>query len=141
MSDSLPIFVHVLAATLLFGAVLTALLLSRSGAAGKNPELFAAATFRTLLFVALPTWLLLIIFGTWAEHAGDVPETERWLKIGSAIGNGTILVLLAAIGAAYAWTKTPRGPWQSRAVMFLTLAYIVALAAAWWVMSAKPGAS
>jgi len=140
MSAKLPVFIHVLTATLLFGAVLTALILSRAGTSGKHPELFARATFRSLLLVALPSWLLLVVFGTWAQHKEDVPNTERWLKIGASLGTGTVLVLLAAVGAAYAWTKAPRGPWQSRAVMFLTLAYIVALAAAWWVMSAKPGA-
>ncbi len=131
------IFFHVLGAITLFGAtgVVAVLALAARGRAEQLP--LARASFWTLIALALPAWVVMLAFGTWAESTADFSSDPGWLGIGTAVADGGLLVLLAAAFLAFRWTRRPNGGSLVTAIGVLTSFYLVALAVAWWVMSAK----
>jgi hypothetical protein len=136
MRPDAEVFLHVLGGIALFGAVGTAALLAWRGRRGDAPVL-AGAAFRTLLVLGLPAWLVLFVFGNAAKSKEHVPAGTEWLRIGIAIAIAGAVVLLAAIGSSYAWSRTPSRRGLATATGALTTALLVALGVAWWVMTAK----
>jgi hypothetical protein len=130
------LFVHVLAAIVLFAAIGAVAVITLATAKVADQGILARASLGTLLLGAVPAWLAMFVFGSWTkstEHWGDT----RWLSIGSGIAGAGIAILLVSCAVAYAWTRKPAGGWQPVALRTLTLVYLVALGVAWWVMSAK----
>jgi hypothetical protein len=137
-SWNLPLFLHVFGAIALFGASAAALTLAWAGRRTGSSSALAHGAFGTLLLVALPAWLLMFVFGSVTESKEHLPDGVNWVEVPSTIASAGLLVLLAATGSAFSWRRSPDGTWQPRAVAVLSAAYIVALAFAWWVMTAKP---
>jgi hypothetical protein len=131
------VFIHVLGAITLFGATgaVAVLALAARGRAEQAP--LARASYWTLLVLALPAWLLTVVFGSWVESAGDWPEGLGWLDLGAAIGDAGLLVLLLAAFLAFRWQRGATSARLPTAICVLTSLYLVALAVAWWVMSTK----
>jgi hypothetical protein len=101
--------------------------------------------FRTLLVVAWPGFVVMRIAGQWLESREDVPGDPTWLGIGFAVSDfGVLLLIVLTVLAWRAARRPPANPGDrpatSRAVAALTPIYLLALAVAWWAMSAKPGA-
>lgn len=137
MRPDLQLFLHVLGAVALFGAVAAVAIL---GFAGRRPDgraRLAGASLRTLIFVAVPAWAVMLAFGSWTKSKEGLPGGIEWLKIGSAIAAAGIAVLLATAAIAYAWTRRPSDGRLPLALGVLATGYLAALAVAWWVMSAK----
>ena len=131
------LFLHVLGAITLFGSTAAVTVLALFG---RNREVqlpLARASFFTVLVLAIPSWVVTLAFGYWTEDAMDWPEGVGWIDIGAAIADAGLLVLLVAGGLSYAWTRRPVRGWQVTALGTVTGLYLVALAVAWWVMSAK----
>lgn len=125
-----PLFVHVLGAMLLFGAVLAAVI---AGAAGHR-----AAQFKALL-VAVPMWVLMRGGAAWVYSNGySAAKNQTWLSLGMAIADGGLLVLLLAIGTAY-WSQRALSLRATRIAAGLGGVYLVLLAIAWLAMSGKWG--
>jgi hypothetical protein len=137
MRPDTEVFLHVLGGTVLFGAVGTAALLSWRGRRGDGAQVLAGAAFRTLLVLGLPAWLVLFVFGNATKSKEHLPAGTEWLRIGIAIAIAGAVVLLAAIGSSYAWSRTPSRRGLATATGALTTALLVALGVAWWVMTAK----
>ena len=135
----LPLFLHVLGAIVLFGAAGAVTMLAWASKRGQNLPTLARGAFGTLLLCALPAWVVLFVFGSSTMTKEHLPDGINWVDVPAAIAGVGLLVLLAATGAAFAWSRRPQGTWQPRAVGVLCGAYIFALAFAWWVMTAKPG--
>jgi hypothetical protein len=136
---NLPLFLHVFAAIALFGATAAALTLAWAGRRPGSPSALARGAFGTLLVVALPAWALMFVFGSATKSKEHLPSGVNWVDVPAMIASVGLIVLLAATGSAFSWRRNPAGTWQPRAVAGLSAAYIVALAFAWWVMTAKPG--
>ena len=133
-----PLFLHVLGAMTLFGAVLTAVI--TSFAAWRRPALtfLPRATFWALVS-GIPAFVVLRVFaGIIQSDEGYKHNLPRWLTIGQGIADGGLLVLLAAIGASYWWLKGGK-PLAGRLVAGLSSVYLVLLAVAWLAMSGKWG--
>jgi hypothetical protein len=133
------LFFHVLGAMVLFGATVATALLALAARRGEHLQALARAAFFTLLFCALPSWVVLFAFGSATKSQEHLPSSVNWVTVPTAIAGAGLVVLLASTGAAFAWTRRPQGAWQPRAVGALAGAYLVALAVAWWIMTAKPG--
>jgi len=131
------LFLHVLAAITLFGAVAAAAILSWRGRADGTGVAAAGATFRSLVAFALPAWVVMFVFGNWTKSKEHIPDSTQWLKIGSAIAIAGVLVLLVSIGTSYAWSRTPGRRGLATATGALTTLLLAGLAVAWWVMTAK----
>lgn len=135
----LPLFLHVLGAMVLVGAVATAgvaaLTAGRSAEAG---EALRRLSFRSLLFVAFPAWWVMRIGAEWmlSKEFGDLPQ-PGWITLGFITAEGGGLLLLIAI--ILSWMGSRRGSsGLTRAAgvisVLLTLAWLVTV----WAMSGKP---
>jgi hypothetical protein len=136
-SWNLPLFLHVLGATILVGAMASAALAAR---ASSSPAIPRALPFRILVLLAIPSWLLMRVAGQWIESKEDVPGDPTWLGVGFMVGDIGLVVLLVAAGFAWWTAKRPAKRWPRLTTTGLSLLYLAALAVAWWAMSAKPGA-
>lgn len=141
-SWNLPLFLHVLGATLTFGATATVALLGFAGLRG-DPERtvwLRRLGFRISLFVLVPAFILMRAGAQWIadkEFPGNA-KTPGWLDVGFIVTEpGAVLVLAMLI---LAWFGSRRaGSRVAAAVPWLAAVYVVALGIAWFAMSAKPG--
>jgi hypothetical protein len=138
-SWNFPLFLHVLGATLLFGATLTAAILSIVAWRRSDPPVLTRATLWTLLLVAIPAWALMRGGAAWIyskEGYGD--DDPTWIGIGFAAAEPGLLILLVATGLAYWWQRSAKAV-AGRIVAGLSSIYLVLLALAWLAMSGKWG--
>jgi hypothetical protein len=132
-----PIFLHVLGAMVLVGAVLTAWLLSLR--AWRRPDLgiLARSAFWTLLVVAVPAYVVMRVFAQVIySDEGKWPGDPTWIAIGFAVADSGLLVLLATIGFAFWWLRSGTAI-AARIVVGLSSVYLALLALAWLAMSGK----
>jgi hypothetical protein len=125
-----PLFLHVLGAMTLFGAILTAVVLAYAHR--------AASTFTTLL-IAIPCWAVAFAGGIWIDSKEDLPSDPAWLGIGHiTLEGGLIVLLLPSIGCAYWWKRSGK-PVAGRIVAGLATVYLLLLTVAMLAMSGKWG--
>jgi hypothetical protein len=136
----LPLFLHVLGATLLFGATLATAVLSLAGWRRPTVTMLARSTFWTLLIVSIPAWALMRGGAAWIYSkegfSGDNDPT--WIGVGFAVADLGLLVLLLTLGFAFWWQRSGK-PVAGRVVAGLSSLYAVLLAIAWLAMSGKWG--
>ena len=132
-----PLFVHVLSAMVLFGAVVLAAL----SVAG-NSQAGLRLGFRALLVGAIPAWIAMRLSAQWiASKEGlleeDV-EAPAWVDIGFITSEGSFLFLVAATVCAGIASRRERGGGLRTATVVLVGITIVAYVVALWAMSTKP---
>jgi D-alanyl-lipoteichoic acid acyltransferase DltB (MBOAT superfamily) len=140
-NGNLPLFLHVLGATMAFGAILALVVL---GFAARRAETERALWLRRLafrigLFVLLPTWILMRVGAQWIDGK-EYPHGHEpgWVGVGFLVSDFGALIVLALL--ILSWFGSRR--YESRAgavVPWLAALYAVALGVAWFAMSAKPG--
>jgi uncharacterized membrane protein len=145
-----PLLLHVLGASLLLGALITAVtaqLLAWQRRAPADVVPYARLSFRTLLFVAIPAWFLMRLGGEWIaskEGWGDVDDTPTWLDLGyitAELGGLLLLisVILAGLGARrLGRSNGEQGATLVRVATVLAVLLVIAYVIATWAMSAKP---
>jgi hypothetical protein len=151
----LPLFLHVFGAMLLVGTLVTAAWFLF--AARRDNSLDGVRWgWRTLLFAALPSYILMRVGADWItdkEHLGD--SDAAWINIGFITGDAGALLLIVALvaagiavrragraqaaavasGAGGAGTGTGTGvAIAAWATALLIVMYIVAI----WAMTTKP---
>jgi hypothetical protein len=136
-----PLFLHVLGAMVLVGAVLAAAIVSWVGWRRPAPPVLARTAFWSLAAVAIPAYVVFrvaaqIIYNDEKDVFGGKDPT--WIGIGYAVSEPGLLVLLATIGFAFWWKRTGK-PVAGRIVAGLSSVYLVLLALAWLAMSGKWG--
>jgi len=141
-----PLFLHVLGAVVLFGAVASVALLTIASL-GREPvaaALLRRVAFTTMLVAVWPAYVLMRVGAQWIlskEYPGDLPD---WAAVGLGISDAGILVL--ALLTLFTWLgyrgTRPEQPRPRSATVAAGLAalYLVALGVAWFAMTAKPGA-
>ena len=135
-----PLFLHVLGAMTLVGAVLTVVLLSWVAWARPDLGVLRRATWMTLLAVALPSYLLMRLAGQWiySKEGFDGQNDPTWLGVGYGVADMGLLLLLVTLGVAFWWKRAGK-PAAGRIVAVLSSVYLVVLAIAWLAMSGKWG--
>jgi uncharacterized membrane protein len=145
-----PLLLHVLGASILLGALIaaaTAQLLAWQRRAPADVVPYARLSFRTLLFVAVPAWILMRFAAEWiADKEGwnDLDDQPAWLGIGyiTAEGGGLLLlisVILAGIGARrLGRSNGEQGATLVRVATVLAVLLVIAYVIATWAMSGKP---
>jgi len=139
-SWNFPLFLHVLGAIVLAGSIGAVTVLALAARKrSQNAALLSRVAFRTLLFVVLPSWIVMRVGAQLIADKEFPDKTPGWVGVGFAVSEPG-LVLLIALGAL-AWVSARRGGVgrASMAVAILAPVYLAALAVAWWAMSAKPG--
>jgi hypothetical protein len=139
-SWNLPLFLHVLGATVTFGATATVAILAFAGrpAAGDRSLWLRRLTFQVGLFVLVPAWIVLRVPAQWIANKEFPDHEPGWVGVGYPVTEGGALLIVVML--ILAWFARRR--LESRAAAFvpwLASVYLVALAVAWFAMSAKPG--
>jgi hypothetical protein len=134
-----PLFLHVLGAMVLVGAIFTVLLLTFTALRRPDVPALPRAAFRTLLFAAIPAWLVMRVCGQWIyskEFGSNSQNDPTWVGIGFIIGDLGLLILLITTGVAFWWNRKAR-PVGGRIVLGLSSIYLILLTIAWLAMSGK----
>jgi hypothetical protein len=140
-ATSFALLVHVAGAMVLVGALVTA---SAMAIAGWRDEaaLLRRLSYRTLLFVALPGYIVMRVAAEWV-YSKEYPDTYQptWIDIGRITADGGgLLLLIALILGGIGLRKSRNGGGggllkASTAIATLLVAvYVVTV----WAMGAKP---
>jgi len=144
------LFLHVLGAMILVGALITAVtaqVLSWKRGGGVDAAVYARLAFKTLLFVGIPAYVAMRIGAEWIyskEHWADVPNEPDWIGIGYITADlGALLLLTSVILAGFGARRLARadsGPSiMARSAGVLAIVVLAAYLVAVWAMTAKPG--
>ncbi|HEY7003907.1 MAG TPA: hypothetical protein VH281_06470 [Gaiellaceae bacterium] len=145
------LFLHVLGAMLLVGALVTAVtaqVLGWKRAAVGDSLAYARVAFKTLLFVGIPAWFAMRIGAEWIyskEGWDNVPSDQQpsWLGIGFITADaGGLLLLVSVILAGFGVRRLGRADGGvsnlGRSAGVLAIVVLAAYLVAVWAMSAKP---
>ena len=146
-SVDLPLFVHVLGAMLLVGAiVLAATFLFSAWRTGALDSLRSG--FRALLYGAIPGYIVMRVGAEWVydkEGLNDLPEDPDWAGIGYIAADlGLLVLLVAMIAAGVAMRRARRATEPAaagvgvRVAAVLIALLIVMDVIAIWAMTTKP---
>ena len=140
-SWNVPLFLHVLGATLTFGATATVALVAfagRSVAAADRALWLRGLAFKIGLFVLVPAWFLLRIPAQWIDNKEFPDHEPGWVGVGYPVTEGGAVLIIVML--ILAWLARRRLETRTAAVVpWLATVYLVALGVAWFAMSAKPG--
>ena len=95
---NLPLFLHVLGAMVLVGA-LVLVVLSLASARGGDSAAGLRVAYRSLLLAAIPAWIVMRLSAQWIadkEGLDDLDEPPAWVDIGFVTSEPTLLLLIAA---------------------------------------------
>jgi hypothetical protein len=142
-SWNIPLFLHVAGAMVLVGAMVVvawALVMAwRGDAAG-----FTRLAFRTLLYVAIPSFLVMRVGAQWIADKEKLEDADlAWVDIGFGVSDfGLLLLIAATITAGLGARKLGREPGgisgNARAAAVLTMIPLVLYIVAIWAMTTKP---
>ncbi len=146
-SVNLPLFLHVLGAMLLVGALLAVTLTTVLGRRSPaNAPGLARFGLKTLLLGVLPAYILMRIGAQWTESEQNYPEgfEAGWLDVGYITADaGALLILisliLSAIGLRRLRDGSENGVGFARIVGVICVVLLAAYIVAVWAMTAKPG--
>ncbi len=134
-----PLFLHVLGAMTLVGAVLTAFIVAWVAWRRPGVTVLARTAFSSLVFVGVPAYVVMRVFAqVIASDEGLKHNLPSWITIGQGVADGGLLLLLVSAGCSYWWLRSGK-PLAGRIVAGLSSVYLVLLAIAWLAMSGKWG--
>jgi hypothetical protein len=134
-----PLFVHVLGAIVLFGAVgCVALLAIAALRYDGQAALLRRTAFATTVLLVWPSYVVMRVGAQWIlSREGLDKVTPSWVNYGLAVSDAGILILAAI--TLLGWLA-PRRPRTGKFLAALSVLYLIALGVAWFAMTAKPGA-
>jgi hypothetical protein len=141
-SWNLPLFLHVFGAMVLVGAVLTAVVAALGADRSGDAVRMRRFTFRTLLFVGLPAYIVMRIGAEWMydKEFGDRPDEfddPTWIDIGyrtADIGALLFLIALACAGVATWKSRSGLGKAAGAIGAIALIGWVIAI----WAMGGKP---
>ena len=141
-SFNLPLFLHVLGATLTFGTTATVAILGFAGTrVDRERSLWLRGlAFKIAFFVLVPAFILMRAAAQWIvgkEYPGST-KTPGWVDIGFIVTEPGALLIIVLLVLAFFSSRRPTLR-AAVAVPWLATIYLVALAVAWFAMTGKPG--
>ena len=142
--ENLPLFVHVLGATLLVGGLVSA---SAIMALSRGDVRSLRLGYWTLLAVSVPGWIVMRVGAQWIyseQGWDDLPddfEEPAWLGIGwltAELGGLILLVSLVVGGIGVFRLRAGKGAGLLRTTMILSLVLLAAYVVTAWAMAGKP---
>jgi hypothetical protein len=139
----LPLFLHVLGAMLLVGALVVALTVF-AGAWRTGDASYAVAlrrlAFRALLVGALPSYALMRVGAEWIASEENLDEADAgWVDVGYVTADlGLVVLVLATVAAWVAVRRGPSGGALGRVATVLVVLLLAAYLVAVWAMTTKP---
>ena len=142
-TGNLALFLHVLGATVLFGAVVVFVMLAAAGRRQDDAVPFARHAFRIWMFLVVPAYIVTRVGAQWilSLENNDIPKLDDkgWVSAGFLVTDIGIVILLALGITAWRGARKPEARGARTASLVLASVYLAALAVAWFAMSAKPG--
>jgi hypothetical protein len=130
---NLALFVHILGAMLLVGA----LVLVATALAAKDLRL----GFRALLIGVIPGWIVMRGSAEWIaekEKVNDIDPTPAWVDIGYSVADPMLLfIIIATVCAGLAARRQSTGGLRTAALVFVGLMLVASFIAV-WAMATKP---
>ena len=141
-SWNLPLFLHVLGATLTFGTTATVAILGFAGlSADADRSLWLRRlTFRIAFAVMVPAFILMRGAGQWIvvkEYPGSA-KTPGWVDVGFIVTEPGALLIIVMLVLAFLSARRPTFR-AAPVVPWLAAIYLLALGVAWFAMAGKPG--
>jgi hypothetical protein len=139
----LVLLFHVLGAMVLVGGLVTASGMALIGW-GDSSDALRRLSYRVLLFVAFPGYVVMRIFAQWVEskeHLDNLSDDPTWLGIGYMTADiGGLLLLIALIlgGIGVRRTRTGGGTTLLRISTVIATVLVAAYVVAVWAMGGKP---
>jgi hypothetical protein len=140
-----PVLLHIVGATLVFGALLAS---ATSLALARGEVRLLRLGYFSLLFVALPGWILMRLAGEWIyrkqgwNSLPDELKNTTWLRIGFGVADygGIVFLVALVIGGIAVWRlrNGKSGAGLLKLTMLIALILAVAYAVAVWAMTGKP---
>lgn len=145
-SWELPLFVHLLGALTLIGALALASAFLISASRGGSARALHRAV-RSLLFGVIPAWIVLRGSAEWIaseEGLRDLDEPPTWIGIGYIATDTGLLLIGVSILLGWLALRAKRagaeGPAMTTRVATALVALLIAVnVVALWAMTAKPG--
>ena len=131
-SWNFPLFLHVLGAAVLVGAIGATLIIAIRAPALRR------LLVRTIGFLVVPAWVLMRVAGGWLESREDISGSPAWLGVGFTVGDGGLVLLVVTALIAWWGLRRPERRWPVRAVTVISSVYLIALFVAMWAMTTKP---
>jgi hypothetical protein len=141
-SFNLPLFLHVLGATLTFGTTATVAILGFAGTRA-DPERslwLRGLAFKIAFFVLVPAFIVMRGAAQWIvgkEYPGST-KTPGWVDVGFIVTEPGALLIIVLLVLAFLASRRPAFR-AAVAVPWLATIYLVALGVAWFAMTGKPG--
>lgn len=138
-----PLFVHVLGAMVMVGALALAAT-ALVGAWRGNSIALVRLGFRSLLWAALPAWLVMRVGAEWITSKEDLTgdNAPDWVGMGFTTADaGIVLLLIATVVAGLGLRRVSRRPEarvRPRVATVLVSALLIAYLVAIWAMTTKP---
>ena len=133
-SWNLPLFVHILGAMVLVGALVLVLM----ALVGRDTRL----AFRSLLLGVLPGWIVMRGSAEWIaekEKVNDLDPVPAWVDIGYIVADPLLLlIIISTVCAGIAARRNQRGGALRGTALALAGIMLVACVIAIWAMSTKP---
>jgi hypothetical protein len=133
-SWGLPLFLHILGAMVLVGALVLVLV----ALAGRDLRL----GYRSLLLGVVPGWIVMRGAAEWIagkEKVNDITPTPKWVDLGYSIADPLLLlIIVATVCAGIAARRQQRGGALRATALVLTGIMLIAAVVAIWAMSTKP---
>jgi hypothetical protein len=141
--QDLPVLLHIVGATVVFGALLAS---ATSLALARGEARLLRLGYFSLLLVGLPGLILLRLSAQWIyqkEGWDGVPDKFQptWLSIGFVVADyGGLLLLLALVlgGIGVFRLRSGKGATLLKVTMVISLVLILAYVVAVWAMTGKP---
>jgi hypothetical protein len=131
---NLPLFVHILGAMTLVGALALVLV----ALAERNLRL----GYRSLLLGVLPGWIVMRGGAEWIaekEKVNDLDPVPDWVGVGYSVSDPMlVLIIIATVCAGIAVRRQQKGGGLRGTALVLTAVMLVAAFVAVWAMSTKP---
>ena len=139
-----PLFLHVLGAMLLVGALFAVALATLLG--WRRPEdaaNLARFSLRTLFIGVLPAYILMRVGAQWTESQENFPDDfePAWLGIGYITADvGALLIVISGVlsGIGLRKLRGGSGVGFARAVGVISIVLLAAYVVAVWAMTTKP---
>jgi uncharacterized membrane protein len=133
----IPLFLHVLGAMVLVGALLLAAT-SLVGAWRGEDAAAVRLGYRSLLLVALPAWLVMRVSAQWVLSESAFEEDETWIGIGFMGSElGFVLMVAATVLAGLSVRRAEAGGRVRAAVVLLGIVLLLNLVTI-YAMTTKP---
>jgi hypothetical protein len=141
-SFDLALFVHVLGAMTMTGGVVLAAVSFVANRGGASAVL-ARLGLRSLLFAAIPGYVVMRIAAEWVIHKEHIPDDSKWIGIGYMVADPSLLLLIIAAVVAWRSSKRANAGEPPRAILqrvplglsgLLVVMYVVAI----FAMTTKP---